>query len=143
MSDDAGGGESCLSYERSTYSTRCVSDEPPSRNDTQSVRTRVLGLVAAFGADDAPDVGMSSLSNSPMSARSGVRSGVTSDAPYAVGIGWAAMMVPFAIVLTGLLLSGRHTPSQLAMTLVLLAVPLVMLALRRRQRSSLSRGSRD
>ena len=45
------------------------------------------------------------------------------------------MMVPFAIVVTGLLLSGSHTPSQLGMTLVLLAVPLIILALRRRQRA--------
>lgn len=110
--------------------TRCVSTNRRVETTRRQLERGCWARRRA-GAVDASDVDMSSLSSSPTSAGSGV----TSDAPHAVGIGGAAMMVPFAIVLAGLLLSGSHTPSQLEMTLVLLAVPLIILALRRRQRA--------
>ena len=52
-------------------------------------------------------------------------------------------MVPFALVLAVMLISGRASLSQLEMTLALLAIPLAILALRHRARTVAARATRD
>lgn len=54
------------------------------------------------------------------------------DSSDAVSIGWLGLMLPFVLVVAALLLFGTHSAGQIAMASILLAIPLTILALRRR-----------
>ena len=65
-----------------------------------------------------------------------------SDHPQAVPIGWVGLMTPFLLVLAVMVITGRGSSSQVAMTLALLAIPLAILALRHRGRTLAARAMR-
>ena len=52
--------------------------------------------------------------------------------PKAVPIGWFGLVLPFAIVASFALVASDHPAARLAPAMMLLAIPLVILALRRR-----------
>jgi hypothetical protein len=56
----------------------------------------------------------------------------TSDVPTPVALGRFALLLPFVLVTIALIATGRHAPSDLALSVLLLVIPLAIFALRRR-----------
>ena len=54
------------------------------------------------------------------------------EVPRPVAISWIGLLIPFAIVMIALAVSGRHSLSQYEMGLVLIAIPFALYVLRRR-----------
>lgn len=53
------------------------------------------------------------------------------DVPEPVTLGWIGLFIPFVIVMAAVLLFGTRSPSQIGLTLALLAVPFAILLMRR------------
>lgn len=93
--------------------------EPPRRNETPTPVART----APSGSTDAPPPAMTTARTSPSSSV---------ESPHPVELGSLALFLPFLVVLSALLLTGRRGPAELALSIPFLAIPVAIALLRSR-----------